>query len=540
MKPWFDAMAVGQRAALKILYGCELDNRIPDPWGLTERDYWALFQEKGTYDALGYPHKPPELPYTPKAYAECWAVTGVRAGKSDRLAATVVVYEAVCGGHEAYLRKGRKALCFQIAQDLRMARYSLHSIRSVLETMAFVNQPFGRSATRVLNVTADSVELWNGLVIATCPPTVKSVRGYDSPAAVLDEVGVWAVDLESANPDREVFTQVVSRQAQFEDPIIVGISSPWAKVGLLYERYTAGTEGSKIRCAQCAEHGGECPRCASLREPHKGRLVLHATSASLGNPLVTRKWLESKRNSDPKAFERECLARFQDSLSGFLDSTLLEAAVERGVVEHPPEADRCYVAAFDPAFRRDAFGFAIGHAEEKGVVIDLIRKYQPLPGMPPLNPNQILQNEIVPLLRSYRVVLVYSDQHHFDSLNQLALQHHFALECVPFSAQSKADIYGNLKQLVNARRFAIIDHPEALGELSSLEMKLTEAGNVAIAAPKGQHDDLATVVALTAHKAVWMLPAAAPAEPAPKTGHDEIFEQVEQQRQHSEFETEWD
>ena len=44
---------------------------------------------------------------------------------------------------------------------------------------------------------------------------------------VLDEVGVWYQDADSANPDFEIYDQVNSRQAQFAHPKIIGISSPW-------------------------------------------------------------------------------------------------------------------------------------------------------------------------------------------------------------------------------------------------------------------------------------------------------------------------
>ncbi len=504
LKPRFSELSLPQQVALKIIYGCPLSATIRDALGWSELDYWAALQERGTYDGLGFlVTLTGAVPYTPQEYRETWAILGRRAGKTDALAATVVAYEAALGGHEQHIRPGRQAICFQIAQDLRMARFSLHSISATLKSMPFISG-------KIRQVTADRIDLWNGITIATIPPTVKSVRGYDSPVAVLDEVGVWYQDSDSANPDYEIYRAVSPGQAQFPSAKIIGISSPWNKGGLLYQRYEAGTEGWKAPQAE--------------RHTHAHRLVLHAPTAAMQNPHITLPWLRQEYDKDPKAFEREELARFQDSLSGFLPSTLLREAIDRDCLERPPQPLFYYVAALDPAFRRDAFGFAIAHADpERGIVIDALRRWLPaMPDDPRMNPEAIF-SEIVPLLKAYRVAIVYSDQYHIESLQQLAIRHGFALEAVRFTATSKAAIYANLQQLLNQRRLLLLDEPESVKELSSLERK-AEHGIVQINAPEGQHDDLATVIAIAAHKAVWMLPApkkAAAAVPQEPT----IFEQ---------------
>lgn len=533
LKPRFDELSMPQQVALKALYGCPLSTTKVDRWGLSELDHWSFMQEGGRFDRLGFPiGKPTPIHYPARAYREGWIVAGIRGGKTDCYAATIIAYEATCGGHEAFIRPGRQAVCFEIAQDLRLARFNLHGIRATLESMPFITQPLRDGKSRISNVTADAIELWNGMRIMTIPPTVKSIRGYDAPAAVLDEVGVWYQDAESANPDYEIYRAVSSRQAQFSDPMIVGISSPWNKGGMLYQRYEAGTDGRKLFCHRCRLQPVEnCPACARLRSPHQGRIILFGTTASFDNPLISRKWLEEEVAKDPKAFERECLARFQDSLSGFLDTALLKEAIERGIGERPPDPQYVYVAAIDPAFRRDAFGFAIGHADPKrGIVLDVIRRWKPQPGAPPLNPSTLLSEEVVPLLKSYKVITVHSDQHHFDSLNQLAMQNGFVLEAVPFTAQSKADIYGNLKQLLNQRRLVLLDNSDLENELSSLELKLSEAGGVQIGAPRGMNDDLAAVAALVCHKSIWMLPPPIKEEEKDLPLTTQIFNKVQARR----------
>lgn len=487
-----------------MTYGCPLDDNEKDENGFTQLDYWALSQESGEWDEIGYPKKVTPLPYSPKEYKEVWGVCGIRAGKTDRLAATITAYEAVCGGHEAYVREGRPVICFQIAQDIRMARYSLTSIHQTLKSMKFLR--YGAADSWVKNITADRIDLKNGVVIAVTPPTVKSIRGYDSPVAVLDEVGVWYQDADSANPDFEIYDQADSRQAQFANPKIVGISSPWNRAGLLFQRYESGTEGSKIRCAGCRMSGRHtpCDICRSERLPHEGRLILYSPTAA-SNPIIPRTWLENKRNKNPRAFERECLARFQDSLSGFLSSALIEKARTVGVTHRAPDKKFFYVAAIDPAFRHDAFGFTICHCDPaEGIVQDYVQRWHD-PFGTPLNPGEIFP-VIAEVLKQYNIKSVYSDQYTIETLQYIAQQHGFGIEEVTFSSESKASIYANLQQLLNQEKLRLLDDQQTITELKSIEKKNTQAGGVTISAPDGQHDDMATVLAIAAHEAVWMLP----------------------------------
>lgn len=503
LKTRFDELSLGQRAVLKTLYACPLDPKTQDRFGWTEVDYWDAGQGRAEYDEFGYLQSVGHETYVPKKYSEAWVIAGRRGGKSDSIAATIVVYEAALGGHEDYVRKGQSPICFQIAQDLRMARYALSFIVATLESSPILSK-------QMTARTADRVDLRNGLTIAVVPPTVKSVRGYASPVSIFDEVGVWYQDAEAANPDYEIRRAVTPAQLQFPNRLTVGISSPWNKAGLLYQYFEAGTDGKNAPEAE--------------RDLYKDTLVWHSPSACLrsdthpnGTPRIPSTWFITEQAKDPRAFERECMAIFQDSVTGFLSSDLLRAAVEKGIAERAPEASNVYMAAIDPAFRRDAFALVIAHATSNGhVVIDCIRRWLPEKGVP-LNPTHIFQ-EMVPILRAYRVMTITSDQYHLDTLQQLALSHNFAIDGVPFTAINKASIYGNLQQLLNQRRLHLLDNAEALRELRSLERRLTKMGLVQISGAPGMHDDVASAIALAVHKTSWMLPVVQKApvrEPSP-------------------------
>ncbi len=510
-KDSWEGISLPQQVVLKTLYGCPLSPTHMDDRGFTELQYWQAGQGFAEYTDLGFIEKflPMPFGYVPKKYTEAWIIAGRRSGKSASVMSLIVAYEATCGGHEAYIRTGQEALCFQIAQDMRLARNTMSFIMAALDASPVLKK-------LVKNKTADFLELKNGFTIAAIPPSLRSVRGYANPCAVLDEVGVWYQDSDSANPDYEVYRAVKPGQAQFPNALLVGISSPWNKAGMLHGYMQAGTDGFRAP--------------ASERDRYSDCLVWHAPTAAMGNPLVTRRWLAKERDRDPKAFAREYLAVFQDSISGFLSPSLLRDAVDARVVERPPLPGHHYVAALDPAFRRDAFGFAICHCEkDRGIVFDLLRRWEGTTDEP-VNPRLVVI-EISELLKCYHIPTAYTDQYHLETLQQLALEYGFALEGVTFTNMSKAGIYGNLQQLLNQKRLLLLDEAISLRELRSLEKKMTQGGIVQIGAPTGGHDDLATVIALSADKAVWMLPQEAKPEPKLPTPHELIMAQMRRQQQ---------
>ena len=192
----------------------------------------------------------------------------------------------------------------------------------------------------------------------------------------------------------------------------------------------------------------------------------------------------------------------------------------------------------DPAFRHDSFALAIGHMDPKlGVVVDVIRRWVPQPGTT-LNPADIMP-EIAAQVKRYRTGIIYSDQYQFEALNVLAMQLGFSIIPVDFTASSKADIYGNLKALVAQGRLRLLDEPDTLQELKRLERKLSQGGTVSVAAPQGQHDDLATVVALMAHKAVWLDPMPEEVSPKEPTVFEKCQAQIAERKQQGLSEEDW-
>ena len=65
-------------------------------------------------------------------FSEVAVIAGARAGKDSRIAAPIVVFEAVFGGHERHLARGERGVIPLVAQDARAAKIAYGYVRDYL------------------------------------------------------------------------------------------------------------------------------------------------------------------------------------------------------------------------------------------------------------------------------------------------------------------------------------------------------------------------------------------------------------------------
>lgn len=485
---------------------------------LTEQEilYWSMLQDSCEYDSLGYVTTITPIAYCPRKYDTLVAILGRRSGKTDRISATQMAYEALLGGHMQYVEAKQDVKMLFIAQDIEQAKSHLNFIYRAINSSPML-------AKELTKFNADAIKLTNGMVIEPAPPTITSSRGMAVPGWCADETGFWYTDAKSANPDFEIERAVEYAMAQFPDAFKLVTSTPYTKEGMLWKYSLAGTNGCKLPIED--------------RDEHQGVLVVHAPTAAMENPRITRKRLTRLQTKDPDAFVRESLAKFVDSISGFFKPEVLAEAIDKKVLERPryprpgfPEDPTYfYLAAMDPAFRQDKFAFTVMHHErDKGIVQDYFEEWTPEPGNR-LNPVEVL-SQIKIVLDRYGVNAVYSDQYQLESLQQLALGMGFTINEVEFTSQSKAKLYGSLASLVNQRRIRFVDKPTIFNQLVSLEKRRTQAGTVQINAPPGKYDDAAAAIAICANQCIWMLSAEMVKPPPPLTTSQEGWQQILRRR----------
>ena len=278
-----------------------------------------------------------------KRVRELWIVAGRRAGK-DSVASLVATYSAVffCADLRE-LRPGEKAVVQCLACDRSQAQIILNYVRSYFDHVA----PLRSMVTRR---TATGLELQNDVCIEIGTNSYKSVRGRAFLLSILDEVAFYQ-DENSARPDTETYNAVKPGLATLPGSMLIGISSPYRKSGLLYTKY-------KKHFAQDDDTV----------------LVIQAPSLAL-NPTLDPEIIEKAMEDDPAVARAEWMAEWRDDVSGFVDADVVAACVSPGVRELPPMRGYHYVAFCDPSGgSSDSMTLAITHREGDKVVVDAVRE----------------------------------------------------------------------------------------------------------------------------------------------------------------------
>jgi hypothetical protein len=285
---------------------------------------------------------------------ELWVAAGRRAGK-DSVASAVMAYFAACVDWRrlGYLRPGEVATCLCLACDRAQASIVRRYAQSY-----FTQVPMFRPL--VTRETSKGLELSTGVELIVLASDFRSVRGRSIACVVLDEVAFYR-DENSSNPDLEVYQALTPSLATLPGAMLIGISTPYRRAGLLYQKFR--------------DHFG--------REDDDV-LVVRGPSRAF-NPSLPEKVIQDALKRDPAAAKAEWLGEWRDDIAAFLSRDLIEAAVERGVVVRPPQPDEYYFAFADPSGGLgDSFTCGIAHRDVDGrAVLDCLTET-----LPPFDPAQ--------------------------------------------------------------------------------------------------------------------------------------------------------
>lgn len=288
-------------------------------------------------------------------------------------ASFIAVYLAALRDHSAALAKGEIGYVFLIAQNKDQARVALNYIRA-----AFEESPVLRSL--VDEVTQEVVRLKNNITISVAAASFRSTRGRSLVAVIADEISFWRTD-ESSQPDREILRALRPALLLTKGPII-GISSPYAKRGVLYERFR--------------DH---------YAKPSDDVLVIRGDVRTL-NPVADDDEIERMRLDDPEAAVSELDGHFRGDLSGFIDEAVLRANVEVGVKHRPFQPAHRYIAGVDVSGgQHDSFVLAISHKEGERIVLDFVKEWES-----PFDTTVVVE-EAAALMKAYRTSVAYGDSY---------------------------------------------------------------------------------------------------------------------------------
>jgi hypothetical protein len=384
---------------------------------------------------------------------EVWIIGGRRAGK-DSVASVLAAHVSAMFEDTDRLRPGERGVVLCLACDRDQAKIVLNYTKSYFTDVPML-------AGMVTGETAFGFELNNGIDIMVATNSFRSVRGRPVLCAIFDEMAFWR-DETSATPDEETYKAVKPGLASLPGSIIIGISSPYRKKGLLYKKYQ--------------DHFGK---------PSKV-LVIKAPTALL-NPTIDPTIISDALADDPESARAEWMAEFRDDISDFISRRAVMACVEEGIRERAFDYPNRYVGFCDPSGgSSDSMTLAIAHKSGDTAVLDVIREIKP-----PFNPESVVA-EFCDLLKKYRISTCIGDNY---AGQWVASQ--FGLHGIHWrlSERTASALFLDFLPLLNSRGCALLDDERAISQICALERRTRQGGKDAVGHPPGGHDDIANAIA---------------------------------------------
>jgi hypothetical protein len=267
-----------------------------------------------------------------KQVRELWIAAGRRAGK-DSIASAIAVHAAIASDTYApKLRPGERASVLCLACDRDQAQIVLRYIRGYLSKAPLLRE-------LIIREHANGLDLANNVEIIVATNSYRAVRGRTVLCAILDECAFYR-DEDFASSDKELYAALAPGLATLPGAMLIGISTPHKRSGLLYEKWR--------------DH---------FRQDDDGVLVIRAPSLVL-NPTLDKAIIDDALARDPALASAEWLAEWRTDISGFLDPLWIERAATLEAGELPPRDGIIYHCFIDPSGgRHDAMTCAVAHKE---------------------------------------------------------------------------------------------------------------------------------------------------------------------------------
>lgn len=489
---WVEAAGVG---SLTIL---DLFDHLPwfhggnaAPWTAWRAFLCAMYAlpmtaaELAIYQRCTGRRRPPSAPVT-----EAWLPTGRRARKTA-VVSLIGVWHAAFRRHELYLAPGERAQVPLIAKDKADAQTFHSYVSAILQSHPVL------ASLLEGEPTAEEIRLSTGCDFRIRAVSLTAGRSKSVSAALLDEIAFWRTE-GSAAPDVEVLRGIRPAMANVPGAVMVGLSSPYAKAGVLWEQYEAhyGREDDPV-------------------------LVWQADTVTMHDSPQIRGFVAAETAKDPVSAAAEYGAQFRSAESAYVTEQLVRDRTVPGREALIPGVQR-YHAFVDPSGgMQDSYALAIAHFDHGTgrVVLDYLREW-----LAPLDSRHVSQ-EAARDVRRYGLRSVVGDGYGGEFAREP-----FRLEGVMYevSEEPRSAIYQATLPLLTGPHSELLDSARLREQLLGLRRRTGANGREIIDHKDGGHDDLANA----ACGAMWradlarrMSPRKAP-EPEPKTLEEQHLREV--------------
>jgi hypothetical protein len=281
---WFSGVSWnGWRAVLKAMYGLPMSSK-----------------EIRFFRSIAGGRDPPTRPVR-----EAWFCCGRGAGK-DSIASAIIAHAAAMFDQQNILRPGEKAMVACLAVDREQARIVLDYTRGYFAEGEFLHD-------LIETENAQGFDLSNGVRIAIFTNSFRAVRGPSMKICVLDEVAFWHSE-NSAKPDLETYKALRPGLARVPGSMLIGISSPYRKSGLLYNKWK---------------------QFFGRNDPDV--LVIQAPSRTL-NPTISQSEIDRDMADDPASARAEWYGEWRDDIAGWLEQELSPRSISTACPSSHPAA----------------------------------------------------------------------------------------------------------------------------------------------------------------------------------------------------------
>lgn len=335
-----------------------------------------------------------------------------------------------------------------IATDRKQARVIMRYILALIEQVPMLKH-------MVVRQDSESLDLDNMVSIEITTASYRTIRGYTVVAALCDEISFWRSE-DSANPADEILAALRPAMSTIPGALLIGLGTPYKRSGPLYDSYRR-------------HYGQDSPV-----------LVIQADTRTM-NSTVPQSVIDRAMELDPIAASAEYLAQFRSDVGTFLDSDLIERAIESDRRERAPVKGVHYTAFTDPSGgQHDSFTLSIAHEHEGQYVLDVCRGIKP-----PFSPESVVK-EYAALLKSYRLSSVvgdrYSGQWVIESFSKEGIYYRH-------SDLTKSELYLETLPLFAQGCVDLLDVPALTMELMQLERRTSRSGKDSVDHPPAGRDD---------------------------------------------------